>query len=73
MGKIRNKKEVAEIYDNICQNCTYFDNDFCILKDKPVKRELAYDNLLADADASCPDYPPRWEASTNLEKNPKLL
>ena len=72
MGKIRIKREIAEIYDNICQNCTYFDNDFCILKAKPVRRELTYDNFLTNAEASCPDYPPRWGASKALE-DPKLL
>jgi len=57
---LRSEKEIADIYDNICTKCPFFQDDQCGLCGCQIKREGVVLNKLAFATESCPDKPARW-------------
>lgn len=66
--KIRKSEEILAIYEDKCSHCPYKSSeDICLLANKKVGPKLAFGNMLTDAEAECPDFPPRWGKSENLE------
>jgi len=57
---LRTEEEIAEIYDEQCSPCEYFDNDSCGLCGCHVRREGTTLNKLAWGTEKCPDDPPKW-------------
>ncbi|RDJ35383.1 MAG: hypothetical protein DWQ19_11245 [Crenarchaeota archaeon] len=83
MGKfkrIRKNKEISRIYD-ICKECPYFQDttSSCMLANIKLDDRMSLKNDLTNADLSCPDYPPRWTTTDDLEdlkkpeEPPKIL
>ncbi len=58
--KVRTPERIAEIYDNICSNCEFFQQTKCLKCGCPIKREGIRGNKLAMANTKCPLEEPKW-------------